>query len=243
MRTWCPLSPSPADLLLRIFAALIATILLVSCQTTESARSPFVTTSGAPKTAVSVTQEVAAAVTSRVDSVKLRPGLVVNVTVLVAGKKEFEETAKRITDEGTLSLPLLGRLDVKNLSLEELIVRLTGQYQKYYVNPQVIIEFIRDNSTEGISPWGYVTVLGRVKNPGRIAIPATRDMTVSGGIQKAGGFNTSAKTSAILVTRKGADGRPYTREIDLDAVGSDGRTEEDVVVEAGDVVFVPELRF
>lgn len=220
-------------------AVLFGMLMLVGCQAARPAQDPF----NRPTPAAGAVAPQVPVVTSRVDVVKLRPGLVVNVTVLVAGKKEFEETAKRVTDEGTLSLPLLGRMDVKDLSLEALITRLTGQYQKYYVNPQVIVEFVRDTGTEGISPWGYVTVLGRVKNPGRIALPATRDMTVSGSIQKAGGFNTSAKTSAILVTRKGADGRPFSREIDLDAVGADGRTEEDVVVEAGDVVFVPELRF
>lgn len=177
------------------------------------------------------------------DVVKLRPGLVVNMTVLVAGKKEIDETAKRISDKGTMVLPLLGTLEVKDSSLEELSLKLTDLYRKYYVNPQVIVEFVRDANAEGISPWGYVTVLGRVKNPGRIALPATRDLTVSGGIQKAGGFNTSAKSDSILVTRRGPDGKSVTREIDLNAVGADGRMEDDVVVEADDVVFVPESRF
>lgn len=189
-----------------------------------------------PVTTPAATQDVSAVV-------RLRPGLVVNMTVLVSGKKEIEETAKRISDKGTMVLPLLGTLEVKDCTLEQLGDRLNGMYKKYFVNPQVIVEFVRDANAEGISPWGYVTVLGRVKNPGRIALPATRDLTVSGGIQKAGGFNTSAKTDAILVTRRTPDGKSTTREIDLNAVGADGRTEDDIVVEADDVVFVPESRF
>lgn len=175
--------------------------------------------------------------------VRLRPGLVLNMTVLVAGKREIEETGKRISDNGTLVLPLLGTVEVKGRSLDELSASLTSRYLKFFVNPQVIVEFVRDSNSEGISPWGYITVLGRVKNPGRIALPATRDLTVSGSIQKAGGFNTSAKMDAILITRHGSDGQSMTHEIDLNAVGADGRTDDDIVVDSGDVIFVPESRF
>ena len=175
--------------------------------------------------------------------VKLRPGLMVSMTVLVAGKKEIEEPSKRVSDGGTLVLPLLGEMTVTELSIDELQSQLTRRYEKYFIDPQVILDFVRNTSGEGISPWGFVTVLGRVAKPGRIAIPATRDMTVSGAIQKTGGFAPSAKEGAILVTRMLPDGRTETRTINLKAVGSAGRLEEDIVLEANDVVFVPEAMF
>ena len=178
-----------------------------------------------------------------VEEVKLRPGLVVSMSVLVAGKKEIDEPVKRISDGGTLVLPLLGEMQVVDMSLGELQVKLESLYMKYFVQPQVIVDFVRDGNKEGISPWGFVTVLGRVQNPGRIAIPATRDMTVSGAIQQSGGFAPSAKDTAILVTRSLPDGRTEKRTINLKAVGTAGRLEEDIVLEANDVVFVPELLF
>lgn len=174
---------------------------------------------------------------------KLRPGLMVSMSVLVAGKKELDEPAKRISDAGTIVLPLLGELPVGDMTLSDLQNQLTVRYENYFVKPQVILEFARDIAGEGLSPWGFVTVLGRVKNPGRIAIPATRDMTVSGAIQKTGGYAPSAKDSAILVTRVLPDGRTETRTINLKAVGAAGRLEEDIVLEANDVVFVPEAMF
>ncbi len=175
--------------------------------------------------------------------VKLRPGLVVNMTVLVAGKKEIDEPGKRVSDVGTIILPLLGELDVSDASLEELQAKLTERYRKYFVQPQVILDFARDIAEEGVSPWGFVTVLGRVEKPGRIALPATRDMTVSGAIQKAGGFATSAKESAILVTRSRPNGKTEARTINMRAVGTAGRLQEDIILEANDVVFVPEAMF
>ena len=183
------------------------------------------------------------AVAKNTEIAKLRPGLMVSMTVLVAGNKEVDEPAKRISDDGTIVLPLLGEMSVLDMTLQEFQDKLTEKYQKYFVKPQVILEFARDVAGEGLSPWGFVTVLGRVKNPGRIAIPATRDMTVSGAIQKTGGFAPSAKENAILVTRLLPDGRTETRNINLKAVGAAGRLEEDIVLEANDVVFVPEAMF
>ena len=177
------------------------------------------------------------------DSVKLKPGLMVSMTVLVAGKKEIDEPAKRVSEGGTIVLPLLGELDIADKSLEELQDKLTQAYRQFFVDPQVILEFARDVGTDGGSPWGFVTVLGRVKTPGRVPVPATRDMTVSGAIQKAGGFSTSAKENAILVTRSLPNGQTESRTVNLKAVGTAGRIEDDIVVEADDVVYVPEALF
>ena len=173
----------------------------------------------------------------------LRPGLVVSVSVVVGGKKEIDEVAKRISEKSVLTLPLLGPVTVGDMTLETLTERLVKDYREYFVNPQVVVEFVRDDNREGLSPWGYVTVLGRVKKPGRVSIPATRDMTVSGAIQLAGGFDTSAKDTAIRVTRRTSSGQTVTHEINLRAAGSQGRIEQDIVVLPDDVVFVPELIF
>ena len=175
--------------------------------------------------------------------VRLRPGLVINFSLLVSGQEEFGEKSKRISDAGMLVLPLLGTVTVKDATLEQLGEQLTELYRKYYVNPQVILDFVRDTSPDGVSPWGYVTVLGRVKSPGRISLPATRDLTVSGAIQKAGGFNSSARGDAILVTRRAADGTQVTREVNLLAVGTGRQVTDDMMLQAEDVVFVPEARF
>lgn len=177
------------------------------------------------------------------ESAKLKPGLMISMTVLVAGKKEIDEPAKRISEGGTIILPLLGELDIADKSLDELQEKLAKAYRQFFVEPQVILEFARDAEAEGSSPWGFVTVLGRVKTPGRIPVPATRDMTVSSAIQKAGGFSTSAKENAILVTRSLPNGQAESRTVNLKAVGTAGRIEDDIVLEANDVVYVPEALF
>jgi protein involved in polysaccharide export with SLBB domain len=178
-----------------------------------------------------------------IDASLIRPGLMVSVVVLVGGKKEIEELAKPVSDKGAIDLPLLGALTVQDMTLDEMRAKLTDLYRKFFVSPHVIVEFDRSPAAGSLSPWGYVTILGRVKSPGRIGIPPTHDLTISGVIQRAGGFSTSAKTSAILITRRGTDGLPVSREINFNDVGAAGRLEDDIPIEADDVIFVPETRF
>ena len=173
----------------------------------------------------------------------MRPGLVVNVTVIVAGKKQIEEIGRRVSESGTLTLPLLGALAVDGETLDSLTTLLTTKYREYFVAPQVMLEFVRNDQTAGISPWGYITVLGQVKRPGRVDIPPTRDLTVSLAIQQAGGFDVSAKETAILVTRRTAAGQSITRQINLREIGERGQVDKDIVLLPDDVVYVPELIF
>lgn len=173
----------------------------------------------------------------------LRPGLVINVAVVVSGKKQIEEIGRRVSENGALTFPLLGALSVGGETLDSLATLLTDRYREFFVDPQVIVEFVRNDQTVGVSPWGYVTVLGRVKRPGRVEIPPTRDLTVSLAIQQAGGFDTSAKETAIAVTRRTSDGQNKTSQINLREIGERGQVDKDIVLLPDDVVYVPELIF
>ena len=62
-------------------------------------------------------------------------------------------------------------------------------------------------------------------------------------IQLAGGLADSAKDTAIKITRKTDGGAPKTIEIDLRAAASKGEVQNDILLEAGDVVYVPEKVF
>lgn len=177
------------------------------------------------------------------NAMRLRRGLVIRVKVLVAGKEEVVEPSKRVSDSGQVTLPLVGTIGTLDMQPDELEARLAEAYSKYFVEPQVIVDVVKDERPDAMSPWGSVTVLGRVKQPGRIAIPPTMDLTVSAAIQRAGGFDSSSRKTAIRVTRRAPDGSMDVREVNLDAVGSRGEVGHDIVLKPDDVVFVPELVF
>ena len=92
----------------------------------------------------------------------------------------------------------------------------------------------------GVSPWGTVTVLGEVARPGPVNMPSTMDMTVTKVLQEAGGCKPFADKSAILVTRCDQEGNQTKTRVDIKEIGKGGRIDKDMLLKAGDVVWVPE---
>ncbi len=170
--------------------------------------------------------------------VVIRQGLVLNVRVEVQGRWEVDEKAVRVTSEGEIHLPLIGSVAAGGLTLNALRDRVEQQYAEYYVNPRVAVDFVADED-RNIFPWGTVTVLGRVKRPGIVPLPATQVLSVVAAIQAAGGFDTSADQRSIRIT--GSDDQ--TRRVNLRELGRTGRSTEDPLLREGDVVYVPEFLF
>ncbi len=173
----------------------------------------------------------------------LRPGFLVRVSVLVSGRREVDAVVARVDDNSALEFPLVGSIGVKDLTLRQLNEVLQSRYKDFFIDPQVFTEFVLEEGPDAISPWGSVVVLGRVRTPGRVNIPPTQDLTVSGAIQQAGGLDTSAKGSSIRVTRKKPDGGTERMTIDFTAIGTRGRVENDLMLKPGDLIFVPERVF
>lgn len=173
---------------------------------------------------------------------QLRPGLIVNIQVLVAGQKELEEKSRRISEAGAITMPLVGEIRLEGLTVGEAQEQLKTAYGRYFVAPQVIVECQVEALAGAVSPWGYVTVLGRVRTPGMVNFPPTRELTVSRVIQLSGGLDTSARRDAIRVTRtRGNSAEQF--EVDLERVGASGQAKDDVLLLPGDVIYVPEAFF
>jgi protein involved in polysaccharide export with SLBB domain len=176
-------------------------------------------------------------------SPQLKPGLVLRVAVLVVGKKEIDEPYKRLSSAGDVTLPLIGTVELAGQTLEAATRTLEARYAEYFVTPQVVLEYVMDGGPEGISPWGGVTVLGRVRRPGTVSIPPTQDLTVSRAIQASGGLDASADEGNIRITRQRAGQKALIREVNLKAVGARGQVAQDLKLEAGDILYVPESFF
>lgn len=84
-----------------------------------------------------------------------------------------------------------------------------------------------------------VYVLGSVNNPGWFDIPADTRMTASMAISRAGSYTKFASTGSIQVVRQTPGGSPKKIAVNLDDIVS-GKLDADVVLEPGDLVWVPE---
>lgn len=174
----------------------------------------------------------------------LKPGMPIQVTVIVRGRIELEPQAQRINQSGNIGLPLIQIVRIGNMDLEDAEKLLTDEYSKFYREPLVNVEFAGAVDDPSLSPWGYVTLMGNVLSPGPIAMPPTRILTVSGAVKLAGGSDASAKKGSIRIYR------PLPEEdsvemikVDLDVLGRQGAHSEDVRLQAGDVIYIPERIF
>jgi len=85
---------------------------------------------------------------------------------------------------------------------------------------------------------GSCTVLGEVNKPGNIGLEA--GTTLARALQAASGVSDRADLSAVVITRANSNGAPIRIVANVDAwLRREGPTDEDIVLQPGDVVDVP----
>jgi protein involved in polysaccharide export with SLBB domain len=174
------------------------------------------------------------------DGPRIRPGIALIVQVgSVAAPPVRMECLVDQNGDITLQHLLQGPVACDGLTLEALKQKLVKAYSVYYRQPQVTVTFAPYDG-RGVSPWGTVTVLGEVGNPGPVNMPSTMDLTVTKVLQTAGGLKPFADRSGIIVTRCDKDGNQTRTRVDINEIGKDGRVDKDMTLRAGDVVWVPE---
>ena len=149
----------------------------------------------------------------------------------------------RVDQIGNIILPHLLREPVPcdGLTLDAVKDKLIKEYSVYYKQPQVMVTFAPFDARSGsVSPWGTVTVLGEVANPGPVNVPSTMDLTVTKVLRDAGGMRPYADKRNIQITRCDKDGKQTKYWVNIDEIGKDGRIDKDMTLCAGDVVWVPE---
>lgn len=174
------------------------------------------------------------------DGPRIRPGVQLYVQVGTASTPPAKMEVL-VDQNGDITLPLLLEDPVAcdGLTLEALKHKLVKAYSKFYRQPMITVTFAPYDG-KGVSPWGTVTVLGEVGNPGPVNMPATMDLTVTKVLQAAGGCKPFADKTAIRVTRCDKDGNQTRTYVNINEIGKDGRVDKDMPLRAGDVVWVPE---
>jgi len=142
----------------------------------------------------------------------------------------------RVSQDGNISFPLIGRVKLDTLTVREAESRIESQLGKdFLVNPQVTI-FVKEHQNKKIS------VLGQVKNPGAYDLPQGRNLTVVEAVALAGGFTDIAAVSKTKVIRI-EDGVQRYIEVNVSDIIKRGDKTKDIILKPDDIVFVPESIF
>jgi polysaccharide export outer membrane protein len=158
---------------------------------------------------------------------KIGPKDLLEITVFEL--PELNQTV-RVSEDGTITLPLLGPVKVDGLTTEELEAKLAGLLQKEYLNEARVSVFIREYQSK------LVAVIGAVERPGMYELVGQR--TLLQMVSKAGGFKENA-SNEIFVLRDEGKGETASIAIDLDDLLLNGNQKLNIEIRPNDVVNVP----
>jgi polysaccharide export outer membrane protein len=186
--------------LLRLFAAMV---LLASLGSAQSQRPPAVT-----------------------DYV-LGPGDVIKITVFQSPELSLDT---RIPETGVISYPLLGPVQLGNLTVAAAEKRIADGLLngKFLKQPQVSILVITQKGSQA-------TVLGFAVRQGRYPLEVTNTklsdlLALAGGVAPEG-----SDTLTVVGTR---NGQPFRRQVDLKSLFRGGNPADDLVIQHNDVVYI-----
>lgn len=143
-----------------------------------------------------------------------------------------EDTLDRelvVLPDGSITFPLAGRIEVAGLTSTEVEGRIAEGLSDAIPDPAVtiIIKAVSGNR---------VYVLGKVNKPGAYVLEAA--MTTSQILSLAGGFDRFADTGSIRILRN-QDGTQTSIEFNYGRLFSGKGRQEDIPLQAGDVILAP----
>lgn len=167
-------------------------------------------------------------------------GLTLKVAVTASGAETVTASMAEVNANGEILLPLIGAVGCEGLTIIELQDKIKEAYKDYYIEPQVTVSFAYVENAGMKSPWGSVLMMGEIARPGPVNMPSTRDLTVTRAVMLAGGATALANKSKIRVTRREEDGSLKRFTVNIEKIGKEGRSDLDLALKPGDVVWIPE---
>jgi polysaccharide export outer membrane protein len=170
---------------------------------------PLAVTAGAADEAKAAGKTPAVAPAARTNQVPIdkssyliRSGDMLEVRVY---QEEDLNTKTRVDEEGTLVLPLIGRVPVRGLTTESARKAIADRYEADYLNhPQVTVLVAE------FAPRRFV-MMGQVMRPGVYEIPSSERLNLLQAIAMAGGYTKIADPTKVRIRRASEKGEEILR--------------------------------
>jgi polysaccharide export outer membrane protein len=147
-----------------------------------------------------------------------------------------------VTDSGEIEVPYIGRFMATEKTCKELALALKAELEKeYYYQATVMVGLDLMARSRG-----KVYLVGPVRAPGPQEIPSDEVLTISKAILRAGGFLETADKKNVRISRKKVPGPgEEMMTVNVADILEKGKTEGDLVLQIGDLIYIPErlIRF
>ncbi len=141
-------------------------------------------------------------------------------------------TQALVRPDGTITMPLIGDIKVAGRTPTQVRDEITKRISQYVKAEAAIVTV----AVSGVQSYRF-TVTGQVASPG--SFQSQYYVSVADALAMAGGPTRFADTSNIEVIRQGGDGKMRRIPIDYDDIETRKRPEANLILVAGDTVFVP----
>ena len=176
--------------------------------------------------------QLTAAEEKTASSYRLRPMDVVQMSVFQ--EPELSNIDARIVSDGTIILPLIGKVQISGLTLIEAQQKITQLYEQDYLQKPQVSLFIREYAKQSCY------VLGFVARPCEYEFPREEadKMTITKVIAGCNGFSPRANRRAVLVKRRLENGKEELYSINVKAILTDDAA--DFPIKNGDIIEIKE---
>ena len=167
------------------------------------------------------------------------------ITVRVFAADDIPDRPAQLANDGTVTLPMVGRVHAAGLTVDQLQASLVTAYKKYFKDPQVTVQ-VTDFRSQPVS------VAGNVNAPGVVQLRGNRNLMEV--ISQAGGLKADAGDT-VLLTRNlnegpipvaGAftdpSGKFSVAHINVRSVMSGKDPQGNITIKPHDVITVPRAR-
>ena len=152
-------------------------------------------------------------------------------------------SALEVLSDGTVSVPLVGSVFIKNMSLDNARDLIQEKLSEHLLVPEVQLKMVRFRPLR-------VTLIGEVQSPGLYLIKnkvgdfATKTITMVDAIQQAGGLTNRSDIKEVKVVRKYFEnGKPQFKEasFNLWELINDGNQENNPILFDGDSIVIKKV--
>ena len=157
----------------------------------------------------------------------VQPGDILEISVW---KEEGLEKEVIVRPDGGISFPLVGQLDVKNKSLQQIEELIKEKLSQFIADPVVTVSAKQLLGNK-------IYVIGQVNRPGEY--PINRYVDVMQALSMAGGMTAFASVNNIIILRRDEQGKQKAIEFEYGEVEDGDDLEQNIILKPGDVVVVP----
>lgn len=160
----------------------------------------------------------------------LGPGDIIEVTFFNVPEYNGQH---RISTNGAINLPLIGRISVNGMTLNQASDTIADRYFYQLQNPIVSINVLQQRPLQ-------IAIAGEITQPGLYTLSAegTNYPRIFSVLQQAGGLTQAADLKHVRVRRQAADGTQSILTVNLLALLQDGDISQNIYLQDGDAILI-----